>query len=430
MKKLPILLCFLLALNTVSAQTYYPLNGVPNSGFVIDWSDPNLITTNNDWSNIPYLRGFRGDALTSVQDVDPRTITEDGTGTPVVIFANQSDPNTFNADGFAEFESISNPCIAFRASNTASAPFLMMYFNTLNPPWGYSPGISFVLRDIDGTDNNAIQQVVVQYRVGESGPFITANQYFHVFPTFDFFGGYHPDATKGPFLQGHESFCEFIFPPACNNQPKVQIRIMITNASGGNEWVGIDDIRPGGAQLLPIKLHSFSAAKKNGSVILNWNATSENTMEHFEIERSTDGVNYIKLADVYAKGIGNYDYSFADASPVKGNGFYRLKLINNDGRFIYSDILNVKYLPKDVYISALYPAVTNSKINLVITSGKNLPAVLLIENIQGAVIKKFSVALTNSSNNIPLDVSSLPTGNYFIRLNVNGDSFTERFIKQ
>jgi len=427
-KKLLILLCFLLVMNTVSAQTYFPLNGFPN--FVIDWNDPNVITNNNDWSSIPYLRGFRGDALTTVQDVDPRTITEDGTGTPVVIFANQADPNTFNADGFAEFESISNPCIAFRASNTASAPFLMMYFNTLNPPWGYSPGISFVLRDIDGTGNNAIQQVVVQYRVGESGPFTTANQTFHVFPTFDFFGGYHPDATKGPFLQGHESYCSFIFPPACHNQPKVQIRIMITNASGGNEWLGIDDIRFGGGQLLPIKLNSFSAFEKNGSVILNWKAFTENMMEHFEIERSTDGVNYTRLADAYAKGIGNYDYSFTDASPVKGTGFYRLKLINIDGRFTYSDILNVKYLPKNVYVNALYPAVASSKINLLITASKNLPAILQIVDVKGTVIKRSSVNLTTGSNNIPVDIGSLPSGNYLIRLDVNGNSFTRRFIKQ
>ncbi len=430
MKKLSILLYLLIALDTVSAQTYYPLNSIQNPAFVITWSDPNIITNDNDWSNIPFLRGFRGDALTTAENVDPRTITDDGTGTPVVIFANQSDPNTFNADGFAEFESISNPCIAFRASNTASAPFLMMYFNTLNPPLGYAPGINFMLRDIDGTGNNAAQQVVVQYRVGESGPFINANQFFHVLPNGDYFGGYHPDATKGPFLHGHESFCEFIFPPACYNQPKVQVRIMVTNASGGNEWVGIDDIIFGGAQLLPIKLHSFSAVERTGSVVLNWKASSENTTEHFEIERSTDGVNYTRLADIHAKGIGNYDYSFTDNSPVKGTGFYRLKLINPDGRFTYSDILNVKYQPKDVYISALYPAVANSKINLVITASKNLPAILQIVDAQGTVIKRSSINLTTGSNSIPVDIRSLPAGNYFIRLRVNGSSFTERFIKQ
>lgn len=428
-KKIIIAFYFSLAFTAVSGQTYYPLSGAQPQ-FVIDWSNPNLITTDNDWSNVPYLRGFRGDGLTVNPDVDPRTVTTDGTGTPVVIFANQTDPNTFNADGFAEFEVLSNPTIAFRASNTANAPFLMMYINTLNPVWGFSPSIRFLLRDIDGTANNATQQVSVQYRVGESGPFIPADEFFHVLPAGDYFGGYHPDATKGPFLQGHEAYCEFGFPLSCQNQPKVQVRIMITNATGGNEWLGIDDISFGGYYLLPIKLHSFLAVEKNNSVVLSWNAATENTMEHFEIERSVDGMGYIKLADIFAKGTGTHDYSFTDLVPVNGTGYYRLKLINRDGSYFYSKTVTAEYLPKDVVINRLYPAVAGSKINLAITANKDLPALLQIQNAQGAIIKNSSVKLAAGSNSIPVDVSNLPGGNYFIRLNVNGNSFTQRFIKQ
>lgn len=428
-KKIIILFYFSLVFNVVSGQTYYPLSGAQPQ-FVIDWSNPNLITTDNDWSNIPYLRGFRGDGLTINPDIDPRTVSADGTGTPVVIFANQTDPNTFNADGFAEFESLPNPTIAFRASNTASAPFLMLYVNTLNPVWGFSPTIRFLLRDIDGTANNATQQVSVQYRVGESGPFIPADEFFHVFPSGDYFGGYHPDATKGPFLQGHEAYCEFGFPLSCQNQAKVQVRIMITNATGGNEWLGIDDISFGGYFLLPIKLHSFSAVEKPSSVVLTWNAATENIMEHFEIERSVDGMNYIKLVDVVAKGVGTHDYIFTDVVPVNGTGFYRLKLINRDGSYMYSKIVTAGYQSKDIVISRLYPAVAASKIDLVIIANKNLPALLQIQNTQGAIIKTSSVKLAAGSNTIPVDVANLPAGNYFIRLNVNGTSFTERFIKQ
>lgn len=428
-KKIIILFYFSLIFIAVSGQTYYPLTGAQPQ-FVIDWSNTNLITIDNDWSNIPYLRGFRGDGLTVSPDVDPRTVTADGTNTPVVIFANQADPNSFNADGFAEFETLPNPTIAIRASNTASAPFLMLYVNTLNPVWGFSPAIRFLLRDIDGTANNATQQVSVQYRIGESGPFIPADEFFHVFPSGDYFGGYHPDATKGPFLQGHEAYCEFGFPLSCQNQAKVQVRIMITNATGGNEWLGIDDISFGGYYLLPIKLHSFSAVEKNGSVVLNWNAATENIMEHFEMERSMNGVNYSKLADVIAKGTGNHDYSFTDAAPINGTGYYRLKLVSRDGSYIYSKTVTAECLVKDIVINRLYPAVTASKINLVITANKDLQALLQIQNTQGAVIKTSSVKLAAGSNNIPFDVGNLPAGNYFIRLNVNGSSFTERFIKQ
>lgn len=427
-RKLSFLICLSLTFNAVCCQTYYELSSLANSS-IINWSNANLISTDNDWSNISYLRGFRGDGLTSVPDVDPRTITTDGTGTPVVIFANQTDPGTFNGDGFAEFESLPNPTIAIRASNTASAPFLMFYINTTNPNEGFTPSIRFLVRDIDGTAGNAAQQVSLQYRVGESGPFIPANEFFHVLPSGDYFGGYHPDATRGPFL-GHESFCEFMFPQSCWNQPKVQVRVMITNSTGGNEWLGIDDIMLGGGQTLPIKLQYFSAVEKNNKVVVNWKASSENLMEYFEIERSTDGVQFDKLETIKVNGFGTYNYSFTDVTPVNGRGFYRLKLINIDGRFTYSDIVNVKLALKDVYLNLLYPKVASSEINLLITANKNADAVLQIVNVQGAVVKKIAFNLTAGSNKIPIDVNSFPAGNYFIRIHINGDLFTERFIKQ
>lgn len=424
-----ILFLFSFLIPQAFGQTYYPLSGVAQSN-VINWSNINLITSDNDWSNIPYLRGFRGDGLTANTNVDPRTISLDGTSTPVVIYANQTDPNTFNADGFAEFESLSNPTIAFRASNTASAPFLMVYINTLNPDEGFSPSIRFLVRDIDGTVNNAAQQVSVQYRVGETGPFIPSpTEFFHVLPSGDYFGGYHPDASKGPFLQGHESYCDFSLPPSCWNQPKVQVRIMITNSTGGNEWIGIDDIRFSGVQTLPIKLKSFSLVDKNSSVDLNWSANTENISDNFEVENSNDGINFRKINSVQAKGTGDYNYSFTDISPLPGTSFYRLKLINNNGGYTYSNTLRVKRLSKDIYISSLYPSAATSKVNLIITSNKSSAAVLQIADLRGAIVKETPVKLINGSNNIPIDISRLPAGNYFIRLSVNESLLTERFLK-
>ena len=429
-KNLIILFNLSLIFSPVFSQTYYPLSGVVTADTTFDWSNPNLITIDNDWSNIPFMKGFRGGGLTSVLDVDPRTITVDGTATPVVIYANQSDPNTFNGDGFAEFESLANPTIAFKASSTASAPFLMFYFNTIRSTQDFYPTLNFVLRDIDGTSGNAVQQVSIQYRIGESGPFIPADEFFYAGPLFDVAEGYQPDATRGPFLSGHESYCTFAFPLACVDQPKVQIRIMITHSSGGDEWVGIDDIRFGGAYLLPIKLQTFSAIEKNGSVMVNWTASTEDIMESFEVERSTDAVNFIKLESLKAKGTGNHNYVFTDISPVKGTGFYRLKLNNSNGSFFYSNISSVTVLPKDIRIHALYPNITSSKINLLITANKNFVADLQILNTLGSVVQRLSHNLSAGNNIVPIHVSGLSPGNYFIRININGELFTERFIKQ
>ena len=425
-------MCILVCAPKTFSQTYYLLNS-SSAEKDINWSDHSLITSNNDWSAIPYIKGFRGDGLTATTDVDPRTVTSDGTTTPSVVYANvTTDPNSNSNDGFAEFESLANPTLAFRASSTASAPFLMFYVNTQNPDAGFFPYIDFTLRDIDGSGNNAIQQVSIQYRVGESGPFTTASESFYTLsPSLDFFSGYNPDVTTGPFQASHRARCEFDFPPACLNQPQVQVRVVITNSSGGNEWVGIDDIVLGGYETIKIRYSKFAAVAQNNSVLLNWTANTESPMERFEVERSDNGARYDKISTVFSKGTGDFDYNYTDASPIKGNAFYRLKLFHADGSFSYTHIVKVNWATRGgSYISSVYPAPATSVVNLQVNSAAVSTAVLQLHSITGAVVKKQNLSLTIGSNDIPVDISSLPAGSYFIRVKVNGTMLTERFIKQ
>jgi Secretion system C-terminal sorting domain len=435
MKKDLLLLLFIFLIVKISdAQTYFPLTGVAGSvgGIFIDWSNPNLIANHNDWSNVPFMKGFSGNGLTLSLDVNPRTVTTDGTTTSSNILANQTNPNTLNADGFAEFEFFSNPTIAMRASNTASAPFLMFYISTLTVPPDFFPGISFTLIDIDNTANNAVQKISVQYRIGETGLFtpITPESFTTINSNLDYFRGYNADVSYGPFLSGHRSRCEYMFPFALLYQPKVQIRIVSTNASGGNEWIGIDDIGLGGAGLLPIRYSDFTSTLKNNSILLNWKATTDSPEEYFDIEKSTDGTNFKKLTAVLSKGIGDFNYVYLDNNLVEGTNFYRLKLVNKDGAFKYTNIEKVVYLGKNISQINLYPKVSFSNISLEIISSKKAECALQITNSLGGIVQKSRVNLIFGENKLPIDINNLSAGIYFIRINVNGESFTESFLKQ
>jgi hypothetical protein len=433
-KDLLLLLLIFLVVKISNAQTYFPLTGVAGSsgGIFIDWSNPNLITNNNDWSLIPFMKGFNGNGLTSSIDVDPRTITTDGTSTSSNILANQTNPNTLNTDGFAEFDGLANPIIAMRASNTANAPFLMFYINTLTLSPDFSPGISFTLIDIDNTANNAVQKISVQYRIGETGSFtpITPESFTTINSNLDYFRGYNADVSYGPFLSGHHSRCEYMFPFALLYQPKVQIRIVATNASGGNEWIGIDDIGLGGAGLLPIRFSDFTSTLKNNSVLLNWKATTDDVAEYFDIEKSFDGTNFKKLTTILSKGIGDFNYDYLDNNLVEGNNFYRLKLVNRDGAFKYTNIEKAVYLEKKITQINLYPKISFSNINVEITSSKKTEATLQIANSLGGIVQKSVVNLISGENKFPNNINNLSTGIYFIRINVNGETFTESFLKQ
>lgn len=190
-----------------------------------NWSNISLITVDDNWSAVPSIQGFRGDNLTTGIGVDLRTILADGHGTPIDVIANRTNPN-LTTGGVAEFH-LANPVVALQGSVTADAPHLVLYLDTTSVS---GVMVSFTLRDIDGSANNAVQQVAVQYRVGAGGAWANVP------------GGYVADATAGPGLAGGEIPVSVVLPADADDQSNVQVRILTTNAAGYDEWVGIDDI--------------------------------------------------------------------------------------------------------------------------------------------------------------------------------------------
>lgn len=198
-----------------------------SGSFSQSWSNAGQITANDNWSGVPSITGYLGDLSTAspaVTDVDPRTVlTSNGV---VDVIANQLAPNTNNSGGVAEF-AITNPVVALQGSGTADAPYISIFLNTTGVPVVI---VSYKLRDIDGNTDNAVQQVALQYRIGNSGNFT------------DVPAGYVADASSGPNLATLETNINVTLPEAVVGQALVEVRIITTNALGSDEWIGIDDI--------------------------------------------------------------------------------------------------------------------------------------------------------------------------------------------
>jgi hypothetical protein len=224
MKQLYIL-AFLLFSATVQAQTYHNLSAGP---FLQNWNNTNLITTNNVWTGVPSIIGYLGDDGSTSSPVPtlPQNALAPVYSQTVSVLANQSNPNTAISGGVAEFE-IANPVVAFQGSQTADAPNIIIYLNT-NGVNGIR--VKYLLRDIDGSTDNAVQPVALQYRIGNTGNFI------------DIPAAFVADASSGPSLATLETQVDVVLPAACNNQAELQLRIITGNATGSDEWIGIDDI--------------------------------------------------------------------------------------------------------------------------------------------------------------------------------------------
>ena len=191
--------------------------------FAQDWSNTSLITANDSWAGVPGVMGYRGDGLASTGG-DPQAVLADGTAV-VDVNANQT-AVSFNTGGVAEFL-IDNPVVALQGSGTADAPHIVLHLNTLGQE---NIQLAYLLRDIDSTADNAVQRVALQYRVGNSGNFTNLP------------AGYVADASTGPSLATASFPISVTLPADAANQPEIQVRIITVDASGSDEWIGIDDI--------------------------------------------------------------------------------------------------------------------------------------------------------------------------------------------
>jgi DNA/RNA endonuclease G (NUC1) len=231
----PRILCALLvcaALLTVLTRSPQADTAVQSLPLVQEWTDLTAISVDDDWSRVPGIIGYRGDGLAGATGVNPQTIlAEAGSTGPVVdVIANQT-ATTLITGGVAEFH-LTDPVVALQGSGTARAPHIVLTVSTLGRS---NIHVSYTLRDIDANDN-AIQPVALQYRVGTSGNYTNVP------------AGFVADASAGPGGPQPETPVSVDLPANAANQPIVQIRIITTDAVGSDEWIGIDQIRVTGIE--------------------------------------------------------------------------------------------------------------------------------------------------------------------------------------
>jgi peptidase C25-like protein len=294
--------------------------------FAQDWSNTALITADDNWSGVPGIIGFGGDALTAATATDPQTIVADGSGAPEDVIANQANPNTQNTGGVAEFDGIANPVAALQGSGTADAPHIVINVNTTG-----SSGVTvaYNLRDIDGSTDNAVQPVALQFRVGSTGNYTNIP------------AGFVADATTGPSLATLVTTVSVTLPAAANNEPLVQLRIITANAVGNDEWVGIDDM----LVFVPseAKLESFDATRyAKGRVLLKWRTGFEVDNLGFNIYRERNGKRNRVNTDLIAGSAlmvgegtrlrSGYSYGWADDPPNGRDVRYWLEAVDLGGQ--------------------------------------------------------------------------------------------------
>ena len=183
-------------------------------------------------------------------------------------------------------------------------------------------------------------------------------------------------------------------------------------------------------KILPISLISFKATLGNEQkAILNWSTTNElNTLE-FNIEKSNDGVAFKNIGAVKALGAANKknDYEFVDAQLAnESNAYYRLKINDKIGSFVYSNVLLLKIST----LNSSFKILTNPAHNslTLVHDQVNEAGETTVFSIDGK--KLLSQKVRKNSIEEVIDISKLKSGTYLITFKSGLSRITQRFIKQ
>ncbi len=204
-------------------------------------------------------------------------------------------------------------------------------------------------------------------------------------------------------------------------------RVALRQGSAGNSaTLTIDGIRASATWAngpLPVKLTSFTAEAVNQNVILNWATAAELNNNGFEIEKSLDGKHFEKIAFVKGNGTSARvnKYQFIDAVATKQiDAYYRLKQVDFDGKFTYSDIVKVSNDNQlDVVVG---PNPFSNEIK--VTSNQNIYAIEVID-----MTGKVCFSSNPNSLNYSFKLDNMNNGVYFIRVNNGEQTISKRIIK-
>ena len=173
---------------------------------------------------------------------------------------------------------------------------------------------------------------------------------------------------------------------------------------------------------VPVELIEFKGKLKGNNIVLDWKTASENNNDYFEIQHSRDGKKFevIGIQD----GVGTIstmtDYSYSHLNPGPGEHYYRLKQVDFDSRFEYSEIIFIKAQKEKQF--TIYPVPTKGE--LTISNGQGNAK---IYNNLGQNIMEFVIEEDRKT----IQISYLPEGPYLLQIHkMSGEILSQKFIKE
>jgi Secretion system C-terminal sorting domain len=404
----------------------------------------NGLCVNSVWRfpNVATVSGNQVDAEIKViainnavlDDIDDDAATDQAGNSIANFFGPRIGPdvnlNNSNRRGFVEFE------IRFYQHFTNAA----LNYITLQP----LTGLNFVHYDIDGHSNGAngwFRELGNVKEISTSNPVINASAGTEL----------TTDASSGAGWRGFlGSVCERNGVSRC---AQVAVSAAYTGAFATlNFRMGYDykagssegnPVRQYGARFgcfdfpgggpLPVTLSNLGINYKAGIATLNWTSVYESNMKGYEIERSSNGAFFENIGFTSAKNqLGvTQNYQFADnIAALSANIFYyRLRMVDLDGKSKYSNVVTVRKDKTGTGGIAISPNPAANAAQLRLDAVKSGAASITVTDATGRVVLTQTAMIAAGSNNISLNnLYKLNEGIYNIRVSTGDEVYTERLM--
>jgi len=182
---------------------------------------------------------------------------------------------------------------------------------------------------------------------------------------------------------------------------------------------------------LPVELESFDVSLIDSYAEVVWVTVSEINTDYFDLQKSHNSVDFTTLGSISAAGSSSDEriYSYIDRELSVGTAYYRLKLVDIDGSFEYSDVISIK---SDGTVSDIFPNPTvNDLVNVRFNSTfDHEDAKVIITDMLGRTMMEIPITLFEGSNLVTVDPSRLPAATYVLTIQgSNLRSPAMRFVK-
>lgn len=187
--------------------------------------------------------------------------------------------------------------------------------------------------------------------------------------------------------------------------------------------------------ITPVKMGSFDVTKQGSNAVLNWTTVSEINSDHFEIERSTDGINFVKVGTKQAAGNSSSVRSYQFIDPIAANTdilYYRIKTVDIDAKAALSKIVTLRINSSIVKSMTVYPNPFSSNLKIELNTDKDAAITLRIRNAAGQAIVDRSMLVQKGNNVIVLssELASANAGMYLVEVITEEGKQVQKIIKR